>query len=266
MAPAAVRLGWLIIVLALTAVCAGCGRTLASPAAASGASPSGGQGEVTVLAAASLTESFTAIAEDFEAATPGVRVRLSFGASSTLAEQVRAKAPADVFAAASEATVRPVTDAGLAEQPPRIFARNALEIAVPAGNPGRVRGLADLARPELKIALCAPQVPCGSAAGAALAAAGVRAAPDTVESDVKAVLTKVSLGEVDAGLVYRSDVQAGGPKVQGIAFPEARQAVNSYPIVVIKDAPNQPAGRAFVDWVLSSRGRDALVRVGFETP
>jgi molybdate transport system substrate-binding protein len=144
--------------------------------------------------------------------------------------------------------------------------RNKLMIAVPKGNSGGITGLADFADDAKTIALCAEEVPCGGAARKALDAAGVTARPDTLEQDVKAVLTKVSLGEVDAALVYQTDVRAAGDEVEGIAFPEADKAINDYPIAVLGDAPNAEGGQAFVDLVLSAEGAEVLSRAGFEKP
>ena len=223
-------------------------------------------GRVTVLAAASLSGVFDGLAKTFEAQHEGVDVVVSYGGSSGLAQQVLAGVPADVFASASTATMQTVVDAGAAAGRPAVFARNELEIAVPPGNPGHVRGLADLGDPKRKVALCAEQVPCGAAATKLFRAAGVKPAPDTLEQDVKAVLSKVRLGEVDAGLVYRTDVQAGGGSVEGIPVPQAKEAVNDYEITVLKEAPNAAAARAFVDLVVSSRGRSALQSAGFVEP
>jgi len=223
-------------------------------------------GRVTVLAAASLTGVFDQLAKTFEAEHPAVDVALSYGGSSGLAQQVLAGAPADVFAAASIATMATVTDAGESSGSPVVFARNELEIVVPRGNPGHVQGLADLGDPKRTIALCAEQVPCGAAAVKLFAVAGVTPAPDTLEQDVKAVLSKVRLGEADAGLVYRTDVKAAGNSIEGIAVPQAEQAVNDYSITVLKQAPNPAAGQAFVDFVLSPEGRNALQSSGFEEP
>ncbi len=222
-------------------------------------------GNVVVFAAASLTESFTSIGEEFEAANDGTRVMFNFASSSALAQQIVSGAPADVFAAASPATMAQVTQAGTAAGEPTVFVRNRLQIAVPAGNPGGVSGLPDFATPELTIALCAPQVPCGAAAVKAFAAAGTVPAPDTLEQDVKATLAKVQLGEVDAGLVYRTDVLAAGDSVEGIDFPEAAQAVNDYQIVTLHDAPNPATAAAFVEFVRSARGRQILGAAGFDT-
>lgn len=248
------RLLALATVLGVTA----CGGAEPGPATA------GVSGTVNVFAAASLTQAFERLGRDFQAARPGVTVTFNFGASSALAQQVVAGAPADVFAAASPATMQVVVDAGDASGP-AVFARNRLEIAVPAGNPGEVTGLPDLARPELTIALCATQVPCGAAAVEVFAAAGLDPAPDTLEQDVKAVLSKVVLGEVDAGLVYRTDVLAADDDVVGIAFPEAQQAVNDYLLVALSAAPNATAARAFTSYVLSAEGQRALVDAGFES-
>ncbi|TDC96661.1 molybdate ABC transporter substrate-binding protein [Nonomuraea deserti] len=246
--------------LALTAL-PGCG----SGAPAASTSAGGGAKEVTVFAAASLTETFTELGKTFEAAHPGTTVRLNFGSSSTLAQQIIQGAPADVFASASPATMKAVTDASLAGSP-TTFVRNKLQIAVPAGNPAGVDELEDLTAPQVKVALCAEQVPCGAAAVKALDAAGLEVTPVTLEQDVKATLTKVELGEVDAALVYTTDVIASGGKVRGIAFPEAGQAVNDYPIAVLAEAPAGDPARRFVDLVLSPQGEDVLTKAGFEAP
>jgi molybdate transport system substrate-binding protein len=255
--------------MALLAV-AGCagdpGSTAPSSASSAAASQAAVTGEVVVFAAASLTEAFTQIGTGFEAAHPDAEVTFSFGASSALAQQVTSGAPADVFAAASLATMSVVSDAGDAEGEPEVFARNRLQIAVPTGNPGDVSGLADFADPARTIALCAGEVPCGAAAVAAFTAAGVTPAPDTLEQDVRAALSKVRLGEVDAALVYRTDVLAAGGAVEGIDVPEAHQAVNDYPITVLTDAPHDDAARAFVAYVLSEEGREVLTDAGFERP
>ena len=260
--------GSLLSVLALAA-CGGASDR-ASPASPPTAvsSPSGSAavtGTLNVFAAASLTGAFGKIGEDFEEANPGTTVTFNFGASSALAQQIVAGAPADVFAAASPATMQTVTEADDAADP-RVFVRNRLEIAVPPDNPGKVTGLADFAKPELKIALCAAEVPCGAAATKVFTATDIEAAPDTLEQDVKAALSKVTLGEVDAALVYRTDVLAAGEKVTGISFPEADQAINDYPIATLEGAPNAAAAQAFVAYVLSSEGQKVLAEAGFDSP
>lgn len=208
---------------------------------------------ITVFAAASLTESFEEIAEAFEDANPGVDIVFSFGGSSGLATQIVEGAPADVFAAASPAAMEA---SGLADS--SVFATNVLTIAVPAGNPGGVAGLADFANPDLAVALCAVEVPCGAASATLLTAAGVAPAVDTYEQDVKAVLTKVELGEVDAGLVYLTDVLSAGDGVEGI---EVDSAPVDYPIAALDERGND-----FVAFVLSARGRAILKAAGFGAP
>lgn len=251
----------LIALVALTA-CGGSGAAGSPGPAASGSVT----GPVTVFAAASLTESFRTLAGRFEAAHPGVRVTLNFGASSALAQQIVAGAPADAFAAASTATMTQADASHDLAGPPRVFVRNRLEIAVAKGNPARLAGLADLARPGLKVALCAPQVPCGAAAVKALATGGVTVHPVTLEQDVKATLAKVELGEVDAALVYRTDVAAARGAVAGIDFPESAAASNSYPIAVLAHAPHRAVADAFVTYVLSPQGRAVLTDAGFAAP
>ncbi|MET8151352.1 molybdate ABC transporter substrate-binding protein [Actinoplanes sp. NPDC049668] len=239
----------------------GCGdSTDGSPGAA------GVTGDITVFAPASLTESFTTIGKDFEAANPGTKVVFNFAGSSALATQINQGAPADVFASASPATMKTVTDAGNAEGAPTTFVKNQLVIAVPEGNPKGVKGLADLTGPGVKVALCAEQVPCGAAATKALAAAGVKITPVTLEQDVKAALSKVKLGEVDAALVYRTDAKASDADVDGIEFPESAGAINEYPIVVLKNAPNKAGGQAFVAYVQSDKARTVLTTAGFQAP
>ncbi|MEV0385698.1 molybdate ABC transporter substrate-binding protein [Nonomuraea sp. NPDC050643] len=255
------------VALALAGL-SGCGS--GEPATTSASTPAsasagGGAKEVTVFAAASLTGTFTELGKTFEAAHPGTTVRFNFGSSATLAQQIVQGAPADVFAAASPATMKTVTDASLAASP-TTFVRNTLQIAVPADNPAKVDELKDLSDAEVKVALCAEQVPCGAAAVKALDAAKLEVKPVTLEQDVKATLTKVELGEVDAALVYKTDVIASAGKVRGIGFPEADQAINDYPIATLSKAPAGDAAKQFVDLVLSQQGKDVLTKAGFEAP
>ena len=223
-------------------------------------------GTVTVFAAASLTDTFQAIAAAFKEEHPGVTVTLNFGGSSGLATQIVQGAPADVFAAASGATMKTVTDAALTDGAPTTFVTNTLEIAVPADNPGKVTGLADFANPNLAIALCAVEVPCGAAAKTVFDGAGIVASVDTYEQDVKAVLSKVEIDEVDAGIVYKTDVLAAGSKVKGIDFPEAATAVGKYPIALLSASTNKAAAQVFIDYVLSPKGIRILTDAGFATP
>jgi molybdate transport system substrate-binding protein len=250
----------MLAVLALSG-CGGDSTPSSSPSSASGIS-----GNLTVLAAASLTESFDKIKADFEKANPTVKVTISYGGSSGLAQQITSGAPADVFAAASPATMKTVTDAGDANGSSTVFVRNQLVIAVAKGNPQGIKGLSDLTNPSLKVALCAEQVPCGAAAKKALTAANVKVTPVTQEQDVKAALAKVKLGEVDAALVYRTDAKASSADVDGIEFPESAGAINDYPIVTLKNAPNPSAAAAFVAFVQSGPELDVLIDAGFQKP
>jgi len=237
--------------------------TSCAPSAPVGPVEGSVDGTVVVFAAASLTEAFTALGAAFETEHPGTTVTFNFASSSALAQQLRAGAPADVFAAASPAAMSIVGDAGLVRGEPAVFAANSLRIAVPAGNPAGVSGLADFARSDLTVALCAPEVPCGALAERVFATAGITPAPDTLEQDVKAALVKVERDEVDCALVYRTDVLAAGSAVDGIGFPGADEAVTEYPIATLGDAPNPTAASAFRDFVLSDAGAAGLAAAGF---
>ncbi len=265
----------LVALLALPAVLAqaacGSGTGDAGSTSASTGTPSSRStapalsGSVTVLAAASLTGSFTEIGRAFEAANPGTEVTLSFGPSSGLATSITGGAPADVFASASQKNMDAVTAAGLASGD-RPFAENVMEIAVPPANPGRITALADLASKDVKVALCQAQVPCGTVATKVLANAGLKVTPVTQEVDVRAVLTKVQLGEVDAGVVYVTDVLAAGDKVEGIEIPADVNASTTYPIVALGKAANPSLAAAFVGYVLSGDGQKVLRDAGFTSP
>lgn len=251
--------------LALTA-CGGSSGDSASVSTAGSSADGDLTGTLTVFAAASLTDVFTGLGDQLEKKNPGLAVQFNFAGSDALATQIAQGAPADVFASANEKQMKVVTDAGLQGADPTVFAENVLEIAVPAGNPGRVTGLEDFENADLTLAVCAPTVPCGAAARTVFEKAGIDAQPDTEETDVKAGLNKVQLGEVDAALVYATDVEAAGDRVEGIEFPQADQAVNRYPICTLKAAPNRDAAQAFVDLVTSDEGQKALADAGFRIP
>jgi molybdate transport system substrate-binding protein len=249
---------------ALGLLASGCGSNGGSAFDAANAD-AGVARTVTVFAAASLKEAFTTLGKQFEAAHPGTRVVLNFGPSSGLAAQIIAGAPADVFASASAQNMDQVVTAGQAT-PATPFAKNAMEIAVPADNPAGVHTLADLARPGIKLALCQPEVPCGVTSAKVFANAKLTVQPVTEEVDVKAVLSKVTLGEVDAGMVYVTDVRAAGHKVRAVEIPAGLNASTSYPIAVLTGAPNKTAGRVFTDFVVSAAGRQVLTAAGFVAP
>jgi molybdate transport system substrate-binding protein len=237
--------------------------TQPSAASSSGVQSPAPTGTVVVFAAASLKDTFTALAQQFEAAHPGVKIVPSFGGSDTLAAQIVQGAPVDVFASANTTTMATVTKANDAATPTN-FAKNALEIAVAPGNPKGIASLADVTKSGVKLALCAPSVPCGAAATKAFQAGNLTPHPVTLEQDVTSVLTKVELGEVDAGIVYQTDVKSAGSRVAGVNFPEAQQAVNTYPIAVVTTGKNQSGGAAFVQFVLSPAGQQVLAAAGFQ--
>jgi len=223
-------------------------------------------GEVTVFAAASLTEAFTELGKQYEAEHDGSEVRFSFGASSDLAGQIDQGAPADVFASADQENMDKIVESEMNDGAPRDFAGNVLEIAVPMGNPGHVMDIGDLADKDLLLAVCDVEVPCGNAATEVFRKAGIDPRIDTYEPDVKSVLTKVELGEVDAGLVYHSDVLAAGDRIDSIPIPPRDQYVNTYPIVVVKGASDAQGGSDFIDLVLSDEGQAELEKWGFRKP
>lgn len=241
----------------------GCGS--GSSGGAKTAPSAGPSGSITVFAAASLTESFTTLGKQFEASHPGTKITFSFGASSTLAAQISQGAPADVFASASPKNMDQVVAAKAASNP-AVFARNVPQIAVPAGNPARITSVADLAAPGVKVAVCASTVPIGALSEQIFAKAGVTVKPATIEADIKAVVTKVKLGEVDAGIVFVTDVRAAGAKVKGISIPANLNGTTTYPIAPLAAARNTALAQAFVDYVLSGDGAAVLTAAGFEKP
>jgi molybdate transport system substrate-binding protein len=252
--------------LALSA-CSSSDSDSSSPGSAASASASGElSGTVTVFAAASLQESFTTLGKQFERAHPATKVTVSVGGSDSLAASITGGAPADVFASASPKTMKIVTDAGDASGTPVTFARNQLEIATLPGNPDRVGSLKDLTNKDLKVVLCDKEVPCGAAAQKALDASKLKLAPVSYEQDVKAALTKVELKEADAAVVYKTDVHAAGDKVEGVEFPESADAVNDYPITLLKGTKSTDAAKAFIALVRSAEGQKVLTGAGFLKP
>ena len=249
---------------------AGCGSSSTTgPSSATLSAPVSGtqslSGTVNVFAAASLKEAFTTLGQQFETAHPGTNVVFNFGPSSGLATQITAGAPADVFASASTKNMDQVVKAAAATSPTN-FASNVMEIAVPPNNPANVTQLSDLTKPTVKVALCQEVVPCGVTATKVFTKAKLTVVPVTQEVDVKAVLTKVTLGEVDAGVVYVTDVRAAGAKVKGIVIPADVNASAKYPIATLTRAPNKATAQAFTDYVLSPDGAGVLAADGFAKP
>ena len=267
------RLALTVVALAAAAV-AGCSSSsspstpsgsTSSPAAAAGSSSAGQTGTITVFAAASLKETFTELGKQFEAAHPGDTVKFSFGASSALATQINSGAPADVFASASPKNMNQVVTAGNASNPQN-FAKNVMEVAVPPSNPAKVTSVNDLAKSSVKTALCQPQVPCGVVAAEVFKNAKITVKPVTLQPDVKSVLTQVELGNVDAGVVYVTDVQAAGAKVKGVTIPADVNASTLYPIAALSHSQEEAIAQAFVAYVLSPTGEQVLKAAGFEQP
>lgn len=255
--------------ISIALVAAGCGDDSGGSSSTTD-DPSGSStevsGDITVSAAASLTDAFGAIGDDFTAANPDASVEFNFGSSSTLATQIVEGAPADVFASASTTAMDTVVDGGLNGGDPVVFARNKLEIAVEPGNPLGVESLEDLANPDLTVVLCDPSVPCGQYADQALEQAGIEVTPASREVDVRATLSKVELGEADAAIVYQSDVVAADGSVDGVEIPDDENVIATYPIVVVADSGNEAVAQAFVDAVTSDGGQATLEEYGFLKP
>ena len=247
------RLTAALAAVALLAACNGGGA---------GTPDTGTGGTITVDAAASLTDAMSELAAAFEDAHPGVNVEVNVGPSSGLREQILAGAPADVYASADQANMAQVVAAGAARAPV-VFTHNSLEIAVPAGNPGDITGLDDFADPHRFIGLCAPEVPCGAFARQVLARAGIEPSLDTNAADVRALLTQVASGDLDAGIVYRTDVTAAGDGVDGIEIPDDVNVVADYPIARLEDSGSPALADAFIAFVRAERGQAVLSSFGF---
>jgi len=239
------------------------GLVAASCGSGDGGSDDSSGGNVTVFAAASLTAAFTELGDAFTAANPDVEVTFNFAGSSDLVAQISDGAPVDVFASADLANMSKLADAGLAAGEPATFATNTAEIVVEPGNPLDIAGVADLADSDLIVVLCAPEVPCGAYAEQVVANAGTTVTPSSYEENVKAVVTKVTLGEADAGIVYRTDVIAAGDAAQGVPIPDDINVVAEYPIALVSDAPNAAGAQAFIDFVLGPAGQGIVAAYGF---
>jgi molybdate transport system substrate-binding protein len=221
--------------------------------------------ELVVSAASSLTNAFGEIALAFEATHPDVDVVMNLAGSSTLSEQILQGAPADLFASADQKNMDKVASSKLVEGTPQVFARNSLTIAVPTGNPGNVTGLDDFGNPDLLIGLCAAAVPCGDLARQALEMASVEAMVDTNESDVRALTTKLELGELDAGIIYKSDL-VGSSGLEEIVISQEVNVTTDYPVAVLSRSTNRDVADEFVKFLLSPEGQGILARFGFDAP
>jgi len=217
----------------------------------------------TVFAAASLTDAFTELGDAFLLERPGADLTFSFGSSADLARQIVEGAPVDVFASADLTNMAKVVDAGPASSDPRVFATNRAEIVVAPGNPLDITGLDDLTRDDLVVVVCAPEVPCGTYASEVFDNAGVEITPASYEANVKAVVTKVTLGEADAGIVYATDVLAAGNAVSGVEIPSGINVIAEYPVVAVSD---NGVAQAFIDFVTGAGGQRILASNGFGAP
>src|SRR3984885_5977369 len=261
------RSGVVILAVGLAAAAAA-GCSASTNSATSGASlkaDTSVTGGITVFAAASLQGAFTTLGKQFEAAHPGTTVKFSFGASSSLATEITSGSPADVFASASPQNMDQVVKAGDASKPV-MFAQNVMEVAVPPSNPAHVTSVSDLANSSVKTALCQPQVPCGFTAAKVFSNAKISVKPVTLQPDVKSVLTQVELDNVDAGMVYVTDVKAAGSKVTGVPVPSSDNASTAYPIATINSSKNKDTAQAFAAYVASPAGQKVLAADGFEKP
>jgi molybdate transport system substrate-binding protein len=249
------------VLLVFAVMLAACGGT--SGTAASAPSSTALSGNIEVFAASSLTASFNALGTSFQQANSGVTVTLNFAGTPTLLTQIEQGAPADVFASADTTNMDKLTADGFTSGTSKIFARNQLEIVVAPGNPKGITGLADLAKSGLIYISEGPTVPAGKYSLQALASAGVKATPKSLETSVSAVISKIELGEADAGIVYTTDVTAAGSKVQGVPILAANNVIATYPIVAVKGTRNADVANAFVAYVLSATGQSTLASFGF---
>lgn len=241
---------------AITALLASCSGSH-SPAEA---------GDITVFAAASLKNTFTELGTRFEEANPGTDVNFNFAGSSDLVTQITQGAPADVFASADEKNMSRAVDAGAVVGNPVNFATNTLTIVTAPDNPKDIASFADLAKPDVSVVVCAPQVPCGAATAKVEQETGVTLTPVSEESAVTDVLGKITSGQADAGLVYVTDAKSAGDDVTAIPFPESGGAVNTYPIAVLTESGNTATAQQFVDLVTGPEGQAALSKAGFAAP
>ena len=223
-------------------------------------------GDVVVFAASSLTEAFTEMGTAFKADNPDANVTFDFAGSGDLVTQITQGAPADIFVSADDSNMKKLTDATENAGDPVAIARNSMEILVEKGNPKAIATVADLAKPDTIVVLCAETVPCGKNAAAVLANAGVAVTPNSLEDKVKGVVTKVSAGEADAGIVFVTDVNSSGDGAEGVKIPDDINVISNYPIVVTKEATNPEAAQAFIDFVAGDAGQAILAKYGFLAP
>jgi molybdate transport system substrate-binding protein len=236
----------------LVSACTGSAASVQSPPTA-----------VSVFAAASLTDSFQALGDNYRRQHPNTTLHFNFAGTPTLVTQIEQGAQADVFASADVINMDRLREDGFTSGTPQVFAHNKLEIVVAPGNPRHIASLSDLAKPGVIYIAAGPTVPAGKYAIQALQKAGVTAVPRSLETDVKAVISKIELGEADAGIVYTTDVKAAGGMVDGVQIPDAVNVVATYPLAEVEDSRNTEAAGSFVAYVLSPTGQSTLASFGF---
>src|SRR6202165_2602225 len=239
------------------AILAACGNSASTAATSPAPSPTPRSGAISVFAAASLTASFNALGASFQAANRGVTVKFNYAGTPTLVTQIEQGAPADVFASADTTNMDKLTADGFTAGASLVFAHNLLEIVVAPGNPKGITGLADLANSALIYISEARSVPAGKYSLQALKSAGGTGTPKSMETSVTAVISKIELGEADAGIVYTTDVTDAGSKVAGVQIPAANNVTATYPIVVVKGTTNAGAAYAFTSYLISATGQSA---------
>jgi molybdate transport system substrate-binding protein len=259
----------LALLALLTAACGDdddAGATATTEAAAATTAAAGVEGDITVFAATSLTEAFTDVGDAFTAANPDASATFSFDASSALVQQIAEGAPADVFASADTANMDKLTEPGLNGTEPVVFATNLLTIIVAPDNPLGITGVDDLTNADIKTVVCAPEVPCGNYANQIFESAGVTVTPVSLEQNVRGVVTKVTAGEADAGIVYVTDVIAAGDEADMVEIPQDINVVAEYPIATVAASDAQDVDQAFIDFLLGPEGQAILAEYGFGAP
>ncbi|WP_030411122.1 molybdate ABC transporter substrate-binding protein [Streptomyces sp. NRRL S-1448] len=253
-----------VVTAALLVPLAACGKDDAKTG--QGAEKSGGRtagAQLTVLAASSLTDVFKKAGAAYEKDHPGTKVNFSFAGSQELAAQVKQGAPADALVTADTRTMDGLkADAGT----PTVIAHNRLVIVTGAGNPKKVHTLKDLTDSKLKVVLAAPEVPVGRYGKQVLDAQKLKVTPVSQEPNVRAVLSKVELGEADAGLVYKTDAATAPKKVDAIDIPDQQNAVAAYPAATLKTSKHAAAAAAFVKWLSTPEAQKILQDAGFQKP
>ncbi|GAA3704625.1 molybdate ABC transporter substrate-binding protein [Gordonia hankookensis] len=247
------------VAASVMAVASGC----SSSEDASSPSSSATQTTLNVSAAASLKKTFSAIADEFQKQHPGTKVSLSFDGSSTLVNQIKQGSPADVFASADEKNMAKLGESAV---DPKVFATNTLVIVTAPGNPKGIKSFADLNKPGVTTVVCQSAQPCGNATDTVERNTGITVDAASEEQSVTAVLTKVTSGQADAGVVYVTDAKGAGDKVATVVDPAFAAVVNSYPITTVRDAANESVGTEFIDAVLSPAGQQILQEAGFGKP